>query len=189
MSEYVFNSNLPPGPLIDKCAMALAAMEHAAEDLGIDCSPCTSASTRSQPHMHFSSEPSPTTDLFKAVLFLRSEILCMADTVPVPPRPSDVTEKNIHVPNSLFNFIAWVLLGDVGKSAPVTLERLEVESKSDNRLVLSLAQDFIHCATRGRKKIPKHLALPLAIKHMTGSTRVVTLLNRLGHGLSATQAA
>ena len=65
--------------------------------------------------------------------------------------------------------------------------RLEVESKSDNRLVLSLAQDFIHCATRGRKKIPKHLALPLAIKHMVGSTRVVTLFNRLGHGLSATQ--
>ena len=72
--------------------------------------------------------------------------------MPVPPKPSDVTEKNIHVPNSLFNFIAWVVLGDVGKSALVTLERLEVESKSDNRLVLSLAQDFIHCATRGRKK-------------------------------------
>ena len=69
LSEYVFSSNVPPGPLINKCAMALAAMEHAAEDLGIDCSPCTSTSTRSQPHMHFSSEPSPTTDLFKAAFF------------------------------------------------------------------------------------------------------------------------
>ena len=76
----------------------------------------------------------------------------MEDKVPIPPKPSDVTEDKIIVPNSLFNFLAWVLLGDVVESAPVSLERVPVESHADTRQVLSLAQDFIHCAIRGRKK-------------------------------------
>ena len=33
MSEYVFNSNAPAGPLIEKCAMALSAMERVASEL------------------------------------------------------------------------------------------------------------------------------------------------------------
>ena len=102
-------------------------------------------------------------------------------------KPSDVTEDKVNVPNSLFNFLVWVLLGDVTECTPVSLERIPLASHSDRRLVYSLAQDLIHCTTGGRKKTPKHVALPLAVKHMTGSTKLVTLLNRLGHGLSATQ--
>ena len=41
--------------------------------------------------------------------------------------------------------------------------------------------------TRGCVKTPKHVALPVAIKQMTGSSQAVTLLNRYGHGLSRTQ--
>lgn len=52
------------------------------------------------------------------------------------------------------------------------------------RYVLSLGQDIIHMVTNGRVKTPKHVALPLAIKHMTGSVEPVSLLNRFGHGLS-----
>ena len=142
LSEYVFNSSVPPGPLIDKCVMALSAMERAA-DLEMGSSATTSLSSQ------VSADSSPAADLFRAALFLRSEILSMEDTV---PKPSDVPEDKIIVPNSLFNFLPWVLLGDVVESAPVSLERVPVESHADTRQVLSLAQDFIHCATRGRKK-------------------------------------
>ena len=36
-------------------------------------------------------------------------------------------------------------------------------------------------------KTPKHVALPLAVKQMTGSAKTITLLNRFGHGLALTQ--
>ena len=36
-------------------------------------------------------------------------------------------------------------------------------------------------------KTPKHIALPLTLKHITGSTQAVTLLNRFGHGMSESQ--
>ena len=107
--------------------------------------------------------------------------------MPFPTKPSDVTEDKVNVPNSLFNVLVWVLLGDVTECTPVSLEWIPLASHSDRRLVYSLAHDLIHCTTGGRKKTPKHVALPLAVKHMTGSTKLVTFLNRLGYGLSATQ--
>jgi len=35
--------------------------------------------------------------------------------------------------------------------------------------------------------VPKHVALPLTVKNLTGSKEVVTLLNRYGHGISYDQ--
>ena len=52
---------------------------------------------------------------------------------------------------------------------------------------MSVAQDMIHCVSRGRVKTPKHITLPMAIKSLTGNAEVLTLLNRFGHALSYSQ--
>ena len=50
-------------------------------------------------------------------------------------------------------------------------------SDADHRYVVSLGQDLIHAVSHGRIKTPKHVALPMAVKQLTGSGKVVTLLN------------
>ena len=51
----------------------------------------------------------------------------------------------------------------------------------DERHVLMLCQDIVHCATHARIKMPKHVALGVAVHHMTRSKQLVTLLSRMGH--------
>ena len=52
------------------------------------------------------------------------------------------------------------------------------------RLVLSLAQDLLNYGRNGMQKTSKHVSLPLALKNLTSSKEVITLLNRYGHGIS-----
>lgn len=51
----------------------------------------------------------------------------------------------------------------------------------DERKVLIIAQDVIHCDSSSRVKLPKQIGLPMAIHHLTGSKILITLLNRMGH--------
>ena len=49
---------------------------------------------------------------------------------------------------------------------------------------MSIPQDIVFIASNGSKLTPKHIALPVTMKCITGSSEVVTLLNRFGHGVS-----
>lgn len=50
---------------------------------------------------------------------------------------------------------------------------------------MSLAQDMVYAASRDSVVPPKHIALPMAVRHLTRSEQlVITLLNRYGHGIS-----
>ena len=79
------------------------------------------------------------------------------------------------------------MTGESQDAAPCLNKRVELDNSSTHQRVLSLSQDIIYCTTKGRIKPPKHIALPVALKHLTGSEKVVTLLNRLGHGISQSQ--
>ena len=47
---------------------------------------------------------------------------------------------------------------------------------------------MIFTASKGLVKPPKHIALPVSVQSMTGSCEPsVTILNRLGHGISYTE--
>jgi hypothetical protein len=54
----------------------------------------------------------------------------------------------------------------------------------DDRRVLSIAQDIIHCASNARVKLPKQVGLAMTIRHLTGCKQLVVLLNRMGHSSS-----
>ena len=60
----------------------------------------------------FAIMPNPASDLFKAAMFLQSDIMGLKNKMPFPPSPENVSENIINLPNSLYNFLAWVLVGD-----------------------------------------------------------------------------
>ena len=61
------------------------------------------------------------------------------------------------------------------------------QSDSTHRRIISIGQDLVYSCSRGRLKTPKRVALPLAMKQLTGSSQIVTILNRFGHGISESQ--
>ena len=44
-----------------------------------------------------------------------------------------------------------------------------------------LAQDVVQCATDARNNMPKHVAMEIAVRHMTSSKQLITRLSRMGH--------
>ncbi|XP_070581426.1 uncharacterized protein [Ptychodera flava] len=99
-----------------------------------------------------------------------------------PPRAEDLSIQQCRstVPTKLFNFLAWC----TGTSQDfLTSERVDVPSAVENRL-LSVCQDLIFLSSRGRKVTPKHLSLGMAVRHLTGSSSLIGLLNGLGHCIS-----
>ena len=60
------------------------------------------------------------------------------------------------------------------------------DSSSKIRRVKSISDDVVFSMTSGRKKPSKHLKLGLAMKSLTGSKKVIELLNHYGHCASYT---
>ena len=54
-------------------------------------------------------------------------------------------------------------------------------NEADERRIIMIAQDIVHSATHGRVKTPKHVALGMSVRNITGSKQVITLLNRMSH--------
>ena len=87
-----------------------------------------------------------------------------------------VTAKNL-VPADLYLFLRWLITRD-----GVNIDaKSDCSNDSDERKVLCLAQDIIHCMSHGQMKLPKHLGLAISVRHLTGSEQLVSILNRTGH--------
>ena len=122
-------------------------------------------------------------DLYRAAKYLRSVIGDIPNRRgPWPPTASSLDDEAIKsfVPYQVFNFLAWcmsvaedVVLDDYVETDPGTKGKL-----------FSIGQDIIYLASNGRKETPKHLALGMAIRHNSGSSKLVGLLNGFGHSVS-----
>ena len=128
-------------------------------------------------------------ELFNSAMFLRSVILEMADTLPEVPRAGDLTDAAVNAPVPLYNFLVWLLSGTSRGSLGISAVRRAETSQVVHQHALSILQDLVYCTTNGRLRTCKHLALPVAVRHLTRSTQVVSLLNRYGHGCSASKLA
>ena len=51
---------------------------------------------------------------------------------------------------------------------------------SDERRILTLAQDVVHCVTEARANMPKHVALGIAVRHTKMSKQLITMFSRMG---------
>ena len=81
------------------------------------------------------------------------------------------------IPVLLYNFTAWML----GISQEVTLEKFVVVEKSVHLKMLSLLQDLLYLESKGQKPTPKHYCLGMMLHHLSGSSSIVGILNKLGH--------
>ena len=55
------------------------------------------------------------------------------------------------------------------------------EINSQHANILAVAQGIIYMTSSKSCKTPKHIALAIAIKHLTGSKMVINVLNKLDH--------
>ena len=60
-------------------------------------------------------------------------------------------------------------------------------SSKVQRLVNSFGQDIVFGVTGGRRKPPKHILLPYAVKTLTNNVELIQILNRCGHGVAYSQ--
>ena len=126
-------------------------------------------------------------ELYNSALYLREQVLSMKNSLPAVPTISDLSQGST-VPVALYNFLSWVLCGDVDDAGDISLERkVDVGSDETDRQVTSVAQDVIHLASKGRIRTVKHFILPMTVHHLTRSEQLITMLNRLGHGYSASR--
>uniref|UniRef100_UPI0035901801 uncharacterized protein isoform X2 n=1 Tax=Myxine glutinosa TaxID=7769 RepID=UPI0035901801 len=160
-------------------------VEDVIEDAVVDASSEGSESERS-----VGASPSQCVDLDGLrTLYSAAQILkCSLDSIETsstwPPTAEDlhIQTTNHIIPYQLFNFLAW----SSGLSQdPVGAERVTVTSDEERRL-LSIAQDIVYLKTKGRVLLPKHTSLAMAVRHFTGSAKLIGILNGLGHCVSNT---
>ena len=92
---------------------------------------------------------------------------------------NDIIEGDCQIPELLFEFMCNLVQG------PDTRWK---DSVDDFIKIKSLCSDIIYIITKGRIKPAKHLTLGLAMKSLTSSRKVLTILNRYGHSINYTLA-
>ncbi len=122
--------------------------------------------------------------IYSTALLIKREI---ASCVGISSRPLDVMDVSLSkakaiLPDNLYWLLRWIV-----SSESTNLEDIATEScknASDERKIIMLAQDILHCSSHGKIKTPKHVSLGVAVRHLTGSKDLITLLNRMGHSSS-----
>ncbi|KAF9406096.1 hypothetical protein HW555_013402 [Spodoptera exigua] len=96
------------------------------------------------------------------------------------PLPRNVTADDIirgecDIPEQLFDFMRNVIQGP--NISDENSDKLKVK-------ITSICSDIIYAVTRGTCKPAKSLTLGLAMKSLTNSRQVITILNRYGHTIA-----
>ncbi|XP_047124615.1 uncharacterized protein LOC124807117 isoform X1 [Hydra vulgaris] len=118
-------------------------------------------------------------------LELRKVIQGIADFTGIwPPVSHLFTIENCveSVPIVLYNFLCLVL----GFSDEPYLYNQRHSITTPLMLkVISIAQDLIYVASKGRTNTYKHLALGMTVRQLTGSSKLIDILNGFGHSVSS----
>jgi hypothetical protein len=87
------------------------------------------------------------------------------------PTAKYLNDLNFSLHENLDQFLTSLL---TGKKTQITTPKVA-------RLVNSIGKDISRAVTHGRRKLPKHILLCMALRHWFRSAEITTLLNRLGH--------
>ena len=110
------------------------------------------------------------------VAFLLRETIMEAEVRPLPKdlTADDICKGEVDVPEIITTFLTDLICGpDYRRKKHMKTYRIN-----------SLSEDLIFAATSAKKKPKKHLQLGLFLKSLTGSRKIITLLNRMGHCVS-----
>ena len=109
----------------------------------------------------------------KAANLIRNEIKSMKDTMPWPPSLSDLDISAVDIGETSY-FMNTLLTGGIREPTSARMIRLK----------LSIGQDLVYAVSNGKIKTPKSIMYPTVIESLTNSTELITLNNKLGHGVS-----
>ena len=111
----------------------------------------------------------------QAGVILNSSVKEYEKTSPTkcPPDPSSVNKEHVMLPHLLEEFLMVLLEGG----------KMQLSDKT-KRLVYSLGQDILFCVSKGNLQTPKHVLLASSVRSLTGNVEIISILNRLGHGIS-----
>ena len=107
--------------------------------------------------------------------------------MPWPPCATDLKQTNVDLPPVAYNLLAWILTEDKENRPIENSQRVTINDPIVHRPILRIGQDLVYNIWKGRQKTPKHVALPITVKNLTGCKEVITLLSRFGHGISYEQ--
>lgn len=181
------------------CELVLSEIRHVAKVIDNDGSSTDMTETESESEMSVDDETNQAQSqnpevnpvslydqfsrLYTSALFLRNVLAKTPKSCGAwPPTAKSMENDAIKnfVPYELFNFLAW----SVGATDAVTLqEYASVDGDTQNKL-FSIAQDLVYLSSKGRKDVPKHMALGMTIRHLTGSSELIGIMNGLGHTVS-----
>ncbi|XP_074109123.1 uncharacterized protein LOC141533919 isoform X2 [Cotesia typhae] len=114
---------------------------------------------------------------FEDVAFHLRNCIKNIDSHPLPNRhltADNIIRGECEIPQELFDFIRNLVQGP---------NVYEDNGNSTMTKITAICSDIIYAATRGRCKPPKNLTLGLAMKSLTNSRQVLTMLNRYGHSI------
>ena len=159
-SEIVFSSDIPKGQFVESTYNSDDSDED--DNLEMDHSNPAISNQISQ------------VELYHVAKYLREELKSISNRIPDAPTAEDLTHEDI--PNSVLNFLMWVLSDDDTMT--------QSSSANLKRRIMSISQDLVYNLSNGQVKTPKHVSLAVAVKNLTGSAQVISLLNRFGHTIS-----
>lgn len=125
------------------------------------------------------------TEMYNSAIYLKKEIEDIpTQTMPWPPDSTHLTLDTAEkiVPAKLYNFLSWM----VGFNEDPEDDMFVTLPEEQHRRILSLSQDIIYLASKGRKAMPKQTSLAMAVRHITGSAQLIGLLNGCGNATSHT---
>uniref|UniRef100_UPI00358F9BFB uncharacterized protein isoform X2 n=1 Tax=Myxine glutinosa TaxID=7769 RepID=UPI00358F9BFB len=113
--------------------------------------------------------------LNQAALILQKQLLnAPKKDVPENPTLNDVRDGDTIVPQPVMNFFKVLYTGNISDQCGTWIKRC----------IDSTSQDALFVVQRGRAKPAKHVTLGMAIRSVTGSKKLVQVLNRFGHCLN-----
>jgi hypothetical protein len=109
----------------------------------------------------------------EVAFLLRKKIMEMEyDPLPEELKLNDIKKGEISIPDLLLKFFTYLIGGPDSRRSHAESKKIRINS---------LSQDTIFAATSGKRKPAKHLKLGIALKSLTGSKKVIQILNRYGH--------
>ncbi|CAB4003576.1 Hypothetical predicted protein [Paramuricea clavata] len=119
-------------------------------------------------------------DIYAIATQVRQEVMkCKGIDI----NPLDISDLNLDtakelLPQNLYWLLRWIMTGEQYSDRTSSSS---ARIPADERKIIMVAQDIVHCVSHARAKLPKHGALAMSVKHITGSKQLETLLNRMGH--------
>ena len=167
-SEIVFSAKVPTGQVVEAgCKLSEEATLNQLLEGNDEISASNSAFSDSQ--------------LYHAAKFLRMELKKVTSPLPNLPKADNLTAEALVLPEAVSKFLSWLITSDELQEEEMVKQPKNPEIQ---RHISSIGQDILYSISKGRVKTPKHIALAMAVKNLTGSSQVVSLLNRFGHSIS-----